>query len=129
MEILLVSARPEGLAQLDAALKAMTGLRVNHAGTGEEALILAGRAAPHLVVIDQDPGDSSPLDLVAGLLRVNALINTAVVSDLNEDQFHEASEGLGIMARLPQRPGGREAGQLIGRLRDLMNCSWGLASN
>ena len=60
------------------------------------------------MVIDYLP-DTEPLSLVQKLLTVNALVNTAVVSPLSDEEFHEASEGLGILGRLPEEPGIGEA--------------------
>ena len=67
-----------------------------HSGT--EALAAVRAACPHLVVVDSDLPDTDPLGLVKKLLMVNAMINTAVISPLSEEQFHEASEGLGVVA-------------------------------
>ena len=41
---------------------------------------------------------------------VNAMVNTAVVSPLSDEEFHEVSEGLGILGRLPNEPGMSDAG-------------------
>jgi DNA-binding NarL/FixJ family response regulator len=79
-----------------------------------------GRAAPQLAIIDAGLPDTSPLDLVRELLMVNALINTAVVSDLSDEQFHDASEGLGILGRLPVNPGPVEAADLLGKLKAVL---------
>jgi hypothetical protein len=57
------------------------------------------------------------LDLVRRLLPINALINTAVISDLPPETFHEASEGLGIMAQLPPNPTTSNAREFWDRLK------------
>ena len=74
-------------------------------------------AAPHLVIIDVDLPDIAPLDLVQKLLMVNALVNTVVVSPLSDEEFHEASEGLGILGRLPNDPGMSDADEMLHKLR------------
>ena len=43
----------------------------------------------------------------------------AVVSDEPETEFHERSEGLGIMAQLPGQPGPQEAAELVQNLKSL----------
>jgi len=77
-------------------------------------------ASPDLVVIDLDLPDFKPLDLVAQLLMVNAMVNTAVLSPLSEAEFHEASEGLGILGRLPVKPGRGDAVDLLAKLRRVL---------
>jgi hypothetical protein len=56
---------------------------------------------------------------VPELLMVNAMVNTAVVSPLSDQEFHEASEGLGVLARLPLMPDKRDAARLLHKLRQL----------
>ena len=86
-------------------------------GSGAEALETAEASAPHLVIIDTGLPDYEPLELVQKLLMVNAMVNTAVVSPLSEEEFHEASEGLGVLARLPGEPGETDAADLLDKLR------------
>jgi hypothetical protein len=117
--IVLASARPEALRFFAAALASDPEVQLKQAATGAEALE-AGRAlAPHLMVIDYLP-DTEPLSLVQKLLRVNPMMNTAVVSPLTDEEFHEASEGLGILCRLPSEPGISEAADLLQKLRQIL---------
>jgi DNA-binding NarL/FixJ family response regulator len=88
--------------------------------SGAEALEAARTAAPQLVIIDADLPDTAPFDLVQKLLMVNAMVNTAVVSPLSDEEFHEASEGLGILGRLPNEPGMSDAGELLHKLRTVL---------
>jgi DNA-binding NarL/FixJ family response regulator len=118
MRILLVSRRRDGLAPFREALAAAPGVALAEAGTSAEALAAAGSAAPDLAVIDEGL-DRKPLELVADLIRVNALINTAVLSTLPEEEFHAASEGLGVLCRLPRDPSAAEALDLAARVRGL----------
>ena len=37
-------------------------------------------------------------------MMINASVHTAVVSDMDPDEFHEATEGLGILMPLPTSP-------------------------
>ena len=117
LHILLVTPRLDSWRGFADALSSDPGVRLEHAASGAAALEAVGRAAPQLAIIDAGLPDTSPLNLVRKLLMVNALINTAVVSDLNDDEFHEASEGLGILGRLPVNPGRDEAADLLGKLK------------
>jgi DNA-binding NarL/FixJ family response regulator len=120
LHILLVTPRLNSLQSFAEALSAAPEVRLEHAGTGAEAVAAAKGTAPHLVIIDEELPDATPLELVQKLLTVNALINTAVVSPLPEDQFHEASEGLGILCRLTENPGPAEAHDLLNKLRTVL---------
>ena len=120
LHILLVTPRLDSWHGFADALSSDPGVRLEHAASGAAALEEVGRAAPQLAIIDAGLPDTSPLDLVRKLLMVNALVNTAVVSELNEAQFHEASEGLGILGRLPVNPGRDEAADLLGKLKAVL---------
>ncbi len=103
-----------------AALASNPEVNLQRVSTGAEALEAARTSAPHLVIIDTDLPDTAPVDLVQKLLMVNALVNTAVVSPLSDEEFHEASEGLGILSRLPIEPGRSAAEVLLSKLRRVL---------
>lgn len=117
LTIVLLTPERAKLSAFANALLLDPDVAITWADSAEEALAAAREQQPHLVVIDS-PDQS--LSLVAALLRVNAMVNTAVVSEMEEDAFHEASEGLGVMARLPLRPGPREAAETLAKLRSLL---------
>ena len=97
LHIVLATARPQAMQAFAAALAADPEVNLQRVISGAEALEAARTTAPHLVIIDADLPDTAPLDLVGKLLMVNAMVNTAVVSPLSDEEFHEASEGLGIL--------------------------------
>lgn len=118
-KVLLVSRGPEGLADLAAGLAEHPETEVAWAHDPRQALAQARRWRPHLVVLDQDLDENQPWALIRDLLAVDAFLNTAVVSDLSGDEFHEAGEGLGILAQLPPSPGPAEAAWLLYHLREV----------
>jgi DNA-binding NarL/FixJ family response regulator len=120
LRIVLATTRLKALQAFAAALSANPEVHLDHAVSGSEALEAARTAAPHLVIIDADLPDTAPLDLVQKLLMINAMVNTAVVSPLSDEEFHEASEGLGILGRLPNEPGRSDAGELLHKLRTVL---------
>ena len=117
--IVLASARPEALRAFAAALSSDPEVQLKQVATGADALEAGRTFSPHLMVIDYLP-DTEPLSLVQKLLTVNAMVNTAVVSPLTDEEFHEASEGLGILGRLPSEPGIGEAADLLQKLRQVL---------
>ena len=123
LHILLISARQETLRPLAEGLAADPEVRLEKVRYGTEALHLVRSASPQLAVIDVELPDTEPLPLVQKLLMVNAMVNTAVVSPLSEEEFHEASEGLGILARLPLRPSKSDAVELLHKLRQILGIS------
>ena len=120
LRIVVATNRPQALEAFTTALSANPEVRLEYAGSGAEALEAVRALTPQLVIIDQHLNDTEPLELVPNLLRLNAMVNTAVVSSLSEEEFHEASEGLGVLGRLPDSPGEKDAADLLQRLKTVL---------
>ena len=120
-EILLVTARPERLAAFADSLEAAEEVKLSRVRDAAGALDRVRSAPPQLAVIDSALPDTTPLELVKQMLQANAMINTAVVSALDEDAFHEASEGLGVMTRLPDPPGPEDASAVLVQLDRILH--------
>jgi hypothetical protein len=58
--------------------------------------------------------------LVREIISANAMVNTAVVSALSEEDFHDKSEGLGVLCRLPIVPGCNDSEALLQKLRRVL---------
>ena len=120
LRLVLATTRPEALQAFAAALSSDPEVDLQQVASGAAALEAARASALHLVIIDADLPDIASLDLVQKLLMVNAMVNTAVLSLLPDAEFHEASEGLGILGRLPTEPGMSEAADLVHKLRKVL---------
>ena len=120
LRILVATVRPEIMHPFSDALSSDPKVRLQHVVSGADALNAVRNVSPDLIIIDLDLPDFKPLDLVSQLLMVNAMVNTAVLSPLSEAEFHEASEGLGILGRLPVKPGRGDAVDLLKKLRRVL---------
>jgi DNA-binding response OmpR family regulator len=120
LRIVLATARLEAMQAFIAALTSKNEVNIECVVSGAEALDAVRTSAPHLVIIDSDLPDEESLDLVQKLVMVNAMVNTAVVSPLSDAEFHEASEGLGILAKLSDLPGSQEGEELLHRLKEVI---------
>lgn len=101
--------------RLAAALNDL-GFSVVSASSGSEALESVRQTPPVLLVCGHKLPDMTGLELAGRLVWVNALVNCAVVSDLSDEDFHEAAEGLGLLTKLPPDPGTEEAKALFDAL-------------
>jgi CheY-like chemotaxis protein len=120
LRILLVSDREEDIQPFAEGLSSDPEVRLEQVASGVEALRAVRTDSPHLVVIDSALPDLEPLGLVSELLMVNAMVNTAVASPLSDHEFHEASEGFGVLARLPLMPSKGDAAELLRKLRQVL---------
>jgi len=112
MSILLVTPRAQELAAFAEALGRGSGLPVALAATWDEAVAQLKAAPPQFMILDQGLAEGAPLELSKKVLMINAMVNLAVVSPLGEEEFHEASEGLGILAPIPVSPAAGEGSAL-----------------
>ena len=94
-------------------LRREQGVDLVPAATGAAGLAqLKGRAVD-LVIVDEQLDDMSGIEFVHQFVKVNPLANTAIVGSLPEAEFHEATEGLGVLMQLPPRPQEADAESLL----------------
>jgi DNA-binding NarL/FixJ family response regulator len=120
LRIVLATTRLNAFQAFEQALSSDPAVRLRLVVSGADALEAARLSAPHLVIVDANLPDAEPLDLVQKLLMVNAMVNMTVVSPLSDEEFHEASEGLGLLGRLPIEPGMIDAVDLLHKLRQVL---------
>lgn len=104
LKLLLVSRDNDSLSGLSSALSGQDNIELETSASGDKALAMLSKKAVDLVVVDEDLGDMTALEFSRRLLGINPMINCAIVSSLSPEEFHEAGEGLGIMAQLPKKP-------------------------
>ena len=114
--ILLAAPNPKPWAAFADALVESRNIQLAWARTGAAALSDVMRHPPLCVVVDDPLPDMSALEMVRRLLTVNAMVSTAVRSGLAAEDFHEASEGLGVLLQIPPTPGREHAGHLLAGL-------------
>ncbi len=104
MLIVVATNRPDALEDFLGPLRSMDGAEVALAGDGAAALDIVAARSPQFVLVDEGLADLEPFALVTEIMKINAMINTVVLSPLSAEDFHEASEGLGILACVPLAP-------------------------
>jgi DNA-binding NarL/FixJ family response regulator len=119
LSILLASREYDALAGVAANLWQNEQVVVTHVESAAEALKSAARDRVDVVVVGEELGDMRPVDLVANLVRIRPMINCAMVSSLGHDEFHEATEGLGVLMQLPPNPTGADVAALLDRIAAL----------
>jgi two-component SAPR family response regulator len=121
IRLLLVTPYRKSLLELASAMEKYDHVELTWTDSGQKALDKLSKTSVDLVVADKELGDMTGLEFAEKLLRVNPMINCAVLSALPSDEFHEASEGLGVFAQLPLRPAKEDAEKLLKRLKSLIN--------
>jgi CheY-like chemotaxis protein len=120
IKLLLVTGDINPFNELISRLGEYDDIELEISASGEKSLEwIASKIPVDLVIADENLGDMTGHEFVRRLLKINPMIDSAVVSRLGHDEFHEASEGLGIMAQLPQQPGREDAERLVKTLKQI----------
>jgi hypothetical protein len=120
MHILIVTRRALELAPFADALGRGTGLDLRFTDGWVNSQATLKTIPPAFVVLDEGLRGGPPLELARKLIQINAMINIAVVTPLAHEAFHEASEGLGILAPLPVQPTAADGAALAKVFRRFM---------
>lgn len=86
---------------------------IYRANSGNEAFNMLADKRINLVITDESLGDMTGLEFAKKLISINPMVHCAVVSSLSSEDYHEASEGLGLIMQLPVRPEKRHIEQLL----------------
>ena len=119
IKLLLVTPDQESFRDFTVALIKNDDVEMSWAATGQEGLTILSETPVDLVIVDDSVGDMTGIEFMKKLLSINPMINCAAVSPLSHEAFHEASEGLGVLAQLPVAPGKPDAENLLKHLKDL----------
>jgi DNA-binding NarL/FixJ family response regulator len=119
LRICVVTDAPERFSDLTEALAAESDCEFDWSASVIEALSLAERCLPALMIIDESVEGRPALEVARQVIQKNAMINLVVVSRMEPEAFHEAAEGLGIAACLPPEPD-PERPQILLRTLDLL---------
>ncbi len=112
-QILIVTERPDRFAAFTAGLEE-GGCAPRFVSDRHELRDLLTRSTPELVVVDDRVGGMTGIQVVREVVvMTNPLANTALVHAMDPDAFHEAAEGLGILAELPPNPEKEDARRLL----------------
>jgi two-component SAPR family response regulator len=118
---LLLAGQEEGnLSGLSNLLGQDDHVSVLRADSCEVALDLIHYQKVNFVIVDEQFDNITGLQFVKELVAVNPMINCALVSSMTPEDFHEATEGLGIMAQLPTPPGEKQVEDLMQRLQKIL---------
>ena len=119
INILLVSSKTDSLANLSSVFSKKKDIKADRADSGDSALRIIKYESYDLVIADTDLPDMSGIEFARKLITVNPFVNCAMISGLMPDDFHDVTEGLGIIMQLPRTPGKADAERLLEHLNKI----------
>lgn len=118
--LLIVTPDQTRFADLSTAIKRQEGTAVHWAADGRRALETLDEQTVDLVVVDEGLANMTGLAFIERLVAKYPMINSAIVSRLSPEAFHEASEGLGILMQLPIDPSQADGERLMTVLNQIL---------
>lgn len=109
INVVLVSKEADYFTEFSSALAGTDSLKISSMKSGAAVLEAVGGNDVDVVVVAEAVAEGSGLDLIKQLIMKNPFINTALVSALPHEAFHEVTEGLGVFMQLPPEPGNEDA--------------------
>lgn len=119
MRFLIVSEEPARLNGLRAGLMKHPQVQVDVTDSVDGALEGVAGVAPALVIVDEQISGIPGKALVERLIKMNPMINTALVNGLTPEDFHEFTEGFGILMQIPGDAGEDVADEMVQKLEKL----------
>ena len=118
---LLISESADNFKNIDKVFSSKEKAEIHYALTSADALDKVKNNFYTLVICDKSLPDYNGKDLIEDIIKINAMINTALVSTLSDDDFHEYTEGLGILKKIPENPSEKDAQELYDHLQKVLN--------
>jgi len=120
IKILLVSRDKASMSAFKAGLEE-NQVQTAWAESGSNAIVKIAEGSFDLVVTDENLSDMTGLEFIEKVISRKPMVNCAAVTSLLPADFHEASEGLGILMQLPVSPGQEQAEKLLSQLKTILN--------
>ena len=120
IQLLFVTQTRKPLSDLSSVIVSQGGV-IHWATSGCKALEIIGEEHVDLVLVDEILDDMKGLTFVKQVVAANPMINCALISSLSESEYHEASEGLGLLLQLPPVPSRIDGERLMAHLHRIVD--------
>lgn len=114
--IRILMAGGERLVSLATGLWTLAEAEIHKAGSGKEVMDLLAEKPFELVVIDEELGDMSGIELARQVAYRQPFVNCILVDSEPHEIFHEKTEGLGVLMQLPSPPDMADAKTILHHL-------------
>ena len=120
MKLLIATPEKKALEKFEAWLKE-NNAKISWTDSCEAVLAKTKKEKFDLIIMDETlSGGSNGLDCIRQLTLSDPFANCAAISSLCSEDFHEATEGLGVLMRLPPNPGRDDAKMLFDHLNKIL---------
>ncbi len=87
---------------------------------GEEVVSKINQKKFDLLIVDEMLSDITGIECLNKVVMENPFLNTAAISSLSPKDYHEATEGLGVLMQVPVKPGAEDGEKLQDYLNNIL---------
>jgi DNA-binding NarL/FixJ family response regulator len=117
VRILLVYTEDTDLQSFKDILEQHADIELVENHDTSSALQMIKDAKVDAVAVGEQLADMSGIEFVEALVKVNPFVNTALSSALPPRDYHEATEGQGVLVQLAVQPGKSDAELFVEKLK------------
>jgi DNA-binding response OmpR family regulator len=118
-QVLLIGSDKTVFKELEMVLRDESFI-ISWSESGQTALDMIQDKGFQIVITDEYLSDMTGIQLIRKLIEINPMINCAAISTLPADEYHEQSEGLGLIMQLPAQPSKEDGQELFKRLNSIL---------
>jgi DNA-binding NtrC family response regulator len=74
-----------------------------------------------LLIVDEMLSDIKGLECIEKVVFENPFLNTAAISSLSAEEYHEESEGFGVLMQIPVNPGFDDGKKMLDYLNNILS--------
>ena len=102
-------------------LKNYSDIEVSWSHSASDALELIKDVPFDLVIIDKQIDDIDGIDFCKKIVSVNPMVNCSIAGSLPKKEFHEKTEGLGVMGQLKDETAKDDLEKIIKTLKKIID--------
>lgn len=119
IHILIASPDKDSLMEFSAGLD-IDDVEISWARGCEQVFSKIENNRFDLLIVDEMLSDIKGLECIEKTVFNNPFLNTAAISSLSSKDFHEKSEGLGVLMQISVNPGSGDGEKMIDYLKKIL---------
>ncbi len=116
VNIILVSDKRDAFAEIEKELMVHQNFTVNHIKTNEQVTKYIQDTKVDVAIVADQLNEQPGFDCIQNIVQLNPFINCALASPLDHDDFHELTEGYGVLMQLSPMATRKEGAELVEKI-------------
>lgn len=121
INLVLTSKNSDMLSRYTLIFEDIGGFSLTRISSGQETLDFIASHQIQLVIADEMLDEMTGLELAEKMLPISPMTNCALISSLSPKDFHESSEGLGVVSQLTSNPDPEEINLFLKHIRKIFS--------